>query len=146
MQVTKGNAKRVETKDLNGNPNGYLMELNKNGRRTGSYLSVAYPGCFKGYHLHKVREANYVCVRGKLKIILFLPTVGKREFSLGPGDKLHIPMNVPTGLSNEGDEEAWIINFPNPAYDPELKGEQVDFTEEEALQWTKTRSETSSLT
>ena len=43
----------------------------KNGQKTTCYLSVAYPGCFKGYHLHTVREANYVIVRGKAKIILY---------------------------------------------------------------------------
>jgi len=47
---------------------------------------------------------------------------------------LFIPPNVPTGLLNIGQEEAWMINYPDPAYDPELKDEQVDFTEEELEQ------------
>lgn len=136
MMIKSGRAHKVLTSDTNNVENGYLVELSKSGRRTDAYLTVAYPGCFKGYHLHKVREANYVCIRGRVRVILFTKR-GKQEFILssdGP-DKLHIPMNIPTGISNEWSEEAWLVNFPNPAYDPELKDEQIDFTEAEAITW-----------
>lgn len=133
-EVLISTCKKVITFDLNKNQNGYLIELfkAKNGRFTTVYLSATAPGGFKGYHLHKVREANYVCVKGKIKIILYTKQ-GREEHVLSAdgGERLHIPNNIPTGLSNEWKEEAWIINFPSPAYDPELKGEQLDFTEEE---------------
>lgn len=123
-------AKRIKTFDLNKNENGFLIELSKDGDKTTSYLSCAFPGAFKGYHLHTVREANYVCVRGRLTVIMYTEE-GRQEVKLMVGSKLHIPINVPTGLKNDGDEEAWIINFPNPPYDPTLKDEQVDYTEEQ---------------
>lgn len=125
-------AKKVATKDMNGNENGFLIELVKQGNHTVSYLSCCFPGAFKGYHLHKVREANYICVRGELTVIMYYPT-GRKEVKLTAANpmRLNIPTYVPTGLRNDGTEEAWIINNPSPAYDPELKGEQVDYTQEQ---------------
>jgi hypothetical protein len=113
-KVAKGKAKKVGTFDLSGKENGFLMELFKEGDKTVAYLSAASPGAFKGYHLHRVRAARYVCLKGTMTIILYL--------------------NVPTGLQNSGTEEAWLINYPDPPYDPSLKDEQVDYTQEELEQ------------
>lgn len=125
-------AKRVVTYDHNGAPNGWLVELYKDGPKTTAYLTAASPGAFKGYHLHRVRAARYVCVRGRMKIILYVD--GRREEHLldaSNPQRLFIPANVATGLENVGDEEAWLINFPDPPYDPDLKDEQVEYTRAE---------------
>jgi dTDP-4-dehydrorhamnose 3,5-epimerase-like enzyme len=125
-------AKKVTTYDLNKKENGFLIELFKDGKKTTAYLSAAKPGAFKGYHLHRVRAARYVCLKGTMKIILYVN--GIREEHILSADnlkRLFIPNNIPTGLQNIGTEEAWLINFPDPAYDPNLKDEQVDFTQEE---------------
>ena len=132
MNVNIEFAKKIITKDVNGKENGFLIELTKDGRLTTSYLSCCGPKAFKGYHLHKVREANYVCVKGRLTVILYTKH-GRQEFALSQDNpqRLHIPVNIPTGLRNDDDEEAWIVNHPSPAYDPLLEGEQVDFTQTE---------------
>jgi dTDP-4-dehydrorhamnose 3,5-epimerase-like enzyme len=131
-QVSQNIAKKVLTYDLNGQENGFLMEMFKDGEKTLLYLSAALPGAFKGYHLHRVRAARYVCLKGIMKIILYVN--GQREeHILNPGDKLNIPNNIPTGLQNIGNEEAWLVNFPDPSYDPNLKDEQVDYTEDELI-------------
>lgn len=127
-------AKRVTTKDLDGNENGFLIELfkSKDNTKTEVYLSAATPGAFKGYHLHRVRAARYMCVRGSMKIILYVN--GKREEHILTEDnnvRLYIPKNIPTGLMNIGEVDGWLVNYPDPAYDPNLKDEQVDFTEEQ---------------
>ena len=132
-------AKKVTTYDHSHNENGFLIELFKSYDRTKTevYLTAATPGAFKGYHLHRVRAARYVCVKGKMKITLYVPgTMEKEEHILEAGDpkRLFIPKDVATGLENIGDEEAWLVNYPDPAYDPELKDEQVEYTEEELLQ------------
>jgi hypothetical protein len=129
-------AKKVITHDHQGNPNGFLIELDKQGDLTRSYLSCALPGAFKGYHLHRVREANYVCIRGKLAVIMFSMVDGQAHRQVAMLDsskptRLHIPIDVATGLWNYGTEEAWIINTPTPAYDPNLKDEQVDFNKDQ---------------
>ena len=125
-------AKRAQTFDLDGNENGFLTELFKDGEETTVYLSALKVNSFKGYHLHRIRKARYVCVKGKIKIILYKNK--KREEYILDADnpsRLFIPNNVATGLQNIGDEEAWLINYPDPAYDPNLKDEQVEYTEEE---------------
>lgn len=132
-KVQEGVTKKVITFDLTGKENGFLMELFTEGDKTVAYISAALPGAFKGYHLHRVRAARYVCLKGKMNIILYIN--GKREeHLLTPGKKLSIPHNIPTGLHNVGDEEAWLINYPDPPYDPTLRDEQIDYTEEELEQ------------
>ena len=125
-------AKRVATYGHDGAENGWLLELYKDGRLTTAYLTACAPGAFKGYHLHRVRAARYVCVRGRMKIILYAG--GQRQEHVldaaNPG-RLFIPANTATGLQNIGDEEAWLINYPDPPYDPNLADEQVEYTQEE---------------
>jgi len=133
-QVKTETAKKAITYDLSGKENGFLIELFKNedGTKTKVYLTCAKPGAFKGYHMHRVRAARYMAVKGKMKIILYVN--GKREEHILTADnltRLYIPKNTPTGLENIGNEDAWLINYPDPAYDPSLKDEQVDFTQEE---------------
>ncbi len=125
-------AKKVVTYDHDGNENGWLIELYREGAKTTAYLTAAAPGAFKGYHLHRVRAARYVCIRGRMKIILYHD--GQRQEHLldaAAPARLFIPPNVATGLENIGDEEAWLINYPEPAYDPGLKDEQVEYTQAE---------------
>ncbi len=132
-------AKKVKTSDHQGRENGWLMELYKDGEKTQSYLTAALPGAFKGYHLHRVRAARYVAVKGKMKIICYEFKDGKwapKEFILSADNpqRLFIPKNIATGLENIGDEEAWLVNYPDPAYDPSLKDEQVEYSLEELEQ------------
>ena len=46
-------------------------------------------------------------------------------------ERLFIPKQIPTGLENVSREEAWLINYPDPPYDPRLLDEQVEYTQEE---------------
>ncbi|MBI4363246.1 MAG: WxcM-like domain-containing protein [Candidatus Doudnabacteria bacterium] len=134
-------AKKMQTKDHSGKENGWLVEMfkSKDGSKTEVYLSTALPGAFKGYHLHRVRAARYVCLKGKMRIITYEREGNKWVRSENILDasvpqRLFIPKNVATGLENIGDEEGWLINYPDPPYDPELKDEQVEYTQEELEQ------------
>ena len=138
-------AKYVRTRDHSGNDNGFLIEMFKSpdDHFTEVYLSAATPGAFKGYHLHRVRAARYVCLKGRMRIILYLPheeggkTTWMREEHIMDAKepkRLFIPKNVATGLENIGDEEGWLVNYPDPPYDPDLKDEQVEYTQEELEQ------------
>lgn len=127
-------AKKVKTIDLSGAENGSLIELYRDGDKTVAYLTTVFPGMFKGYHLHRVRAARYVCLKGKMKIIVYIPGSKESEEYILDAQKpqrLFIPNNVATGLLNIGKEEAWLINYPDPPYDPNLEDEQVEYTEEE---------------
>lgn len=134
-------AKKVTTYDLARQENGFLIELFKDketGEKTEAYLTAAKPGAFKGYHLHRVRAARYVCIKGKMKITTYEREGDKwvkQETILNASNptRMFIPKDVATGLLNIGDEEGWLINYPDPAYDPSLTDEQVEYTEEELL-------------
>lgn len=132
--ATTEQAKKVTTFDHEKNENGFLIELYKDGDKTTAYLTAATSGAFKGYHLHRVRSARYVCIKGKMKITLIKPgTLEKEEYILDASSpqRLFIPHNIATGLENIGDEDAWLINYPDPPYDPSLKDEQVEYSQEE---------------
>ena len=118
----------VATKEINGS----LIELYKDEDKTVAYLTTAKPGAFKGYHLHKLRQSHYVCIKGKMKITVVKDSE-KEEYILDSQtqERLLIPTNVYIGLENIGEEEAWLINYPSPSYNPDLKDEQVDKTREE---------------
>lgn len=129
-------AKRVPTYDAGGRENGWLLELFKDGEKTVAYLTAAKPGAFKGYHLHRVRAARYVPVRGRMRIILYSRRDGRwtrEEHILDAQEprRLFIPKDVATGIENIGDDEGWLINYPDPPYDPSLKDEQVEYTQAE---------------
>lgn len=128
--------KRVITKNLNNQSNGTLTEVYKDGEKTLVYMTSVKSGFSKGYHLHRIRAARYFPILGKVKIVLWIPghpESEKEEYILDSANPqtLYIPKNVATLLLNEGDFEAFFINFPDPAYDPKLKDEQVEYTEEE---------------
>lgn len=140
-QVSLESAKKVITKDADGRENGWLMELYKSadGSKTEAYLTAALPGAFKGYHLHRVRAARYVALKGKMKIITYQRqgqdwVRSEHILEAGTPERMYIPKDVATGLENIGQEEAWLINYPDPAYDPSLKDEQVEYTQEELEQ------------
>lgn len=135
-------AKKVTTFDHAKQENGFLIELFKDketGERTEAYLTAAIPGAFKGYHLHRVRAARYVALKGKMKITTYEhngESWEKTETILDAENptRMFIPKDIATGLENIGEEEAWLINYPDPSYDPNLKDEQVEYTEDELLQ------------
>lgn len=134
--------KFVKTFDHQGAENGWLMELFKDketSTKTEVYLSAALPGAFKGYHLHRVRAARYVALKGTMRIIMYERKNDawvrtEQVLEAGKHNRLFIPKNVATGLENIGTEEAWLVNYPDPAYDPELKDEQVEYSQEELEQ------------
>lgn len=109
--------------------NGYLIELFTEGDQTVVYLTATFPKSFKGYHLHQVRRGRMICLRGRLKFTI-VEGQKKIEHILDAAmpERLTLPTNVYIGIENIGDEEAWLVNFPDPPYDPSLKDEQLEKT------------------
>ena len=125
--------KVVTTYGHDGKENGWLMEIEKDGDKTTAYATAIKPGSFKGSHLHRIRTANYICVTGNVLVVLYDyidKKWVKREIPMTKGGELHIPINIPTAIYNVGSVEAIILNFPVPAYDPNVN-EQVEYTEED---------------
>lgn len=113
-------------------PNGSLVELLKDGEKTTLYMTITAKGAFKGYHLHQMRRSRFVCLKGTVKITV-VEGAEKREFLLDASrpERLFLPTQVYIGIENIGEEEAWLLNFPDPPYDPRLANEQLEKTPED---------------
>ena len=88
------------------------------------YLTTAYPGVVKAWHLHK-KQTDFLCViRGMMKVVLCddredSPTLGEvNEFFIGDHNSLaiSIPPFVYHGFKCISDTEAMVINVPSEPY------------------------------
>lgn len=88
------------------------------------YVSTTYPGVVKAWHLHKVQDDNFCCVRGMVKLVLYdsrddSPTKGTvREYFLGDHNPklVRVPAGVHHGWKCVSQEEAIVINIPTEPY------------------------------
>jgi len=125
--------KQIPTRGPGGINNGRVIELSKNGRKTTAYVTVTAPGQMKGFHLHRRRTCCFVPVRGRLTVIL-VDKGSRAEFDLDSAQprRLIVPPGICIGLKNKETGEAWLLNLPDPAYDPDDCDEQVEVSPEEA--------------
>ncbi len=132
---TKENKKHM-TKDKDDLINGFLIPIYnekenffKHGEEPKQvYLTVVAPGCIKGPHLHKIRKGFFTCVKGDVRIVLKINGSYVEYFS---GDNykflsIEVPTNVPAAIQNIGKEDAYVLNMPSPAWDPNMDDEYTD--------------------
>ena len=89
------------------------------------YMTTAYPGVVKAWHMHRRQWDMMACVRGTVRLALYdgredSPTKGQiDEFHMGELRPLlvRIPPGVYHGFLNVGTEVALIINVPTEPYD-----------------------------
>ena len=82
------------------------------------YFSTIYHQSIKGWHLHKESTLNYVCIKGKVKLVLFdnrkeSSTKGVyQELILSPEDYflVTIPPNIWNGFKGLDESESIIAN------------------------------------
>ena len=82
------------------------------------YFSTIYHQSIKGWHLHKESTLNYVCIKGKVKLVLFdnrkeSSTKGVyQELILSPEDYflVTIPPNIWNGFKGLDKAESIIAN------------------------------------
>jgi len=136
---TKKNQKFI-TRNLNNEENGYLIPIyNINDRFHDDdkvpqqvYLSVVKPNEIKGPHLHYIRTGFFTCIRGDVRIIL---KENGRYLTYLSGENheylsVIIPTGVPAAIQNIGDEDAFVLNMPSPAWTPEMNDEHTaDFSD-----------------
>ena len=122
----------VWVKDLRVIPDerGRLMEIlrrdDEGFDRFGQvYLSTTYPGVVKGWHLHKVQDDFFACVRGMVKLVIYdareeSPTQGMlKEYFIGDHNQqlVKVPAGTYHGWKCISPEEALVINIPSEPYD-----------------------------
>ena len=136
---TKINPK-FNTKDLRGDANGYLVPiynihdgffpLGEEPKQV--YLTVVAPHQIKGPHLHYIRTGCFTCIKGNARFVLKTAT-GYEVVLSGEEHNYRsviVPVGVPAALQNLGDEEAFVLNMPYPAWTPDMNDEHTaDFSD-----------------
>ena len=82
------------------------------------YFSTIYKDCIKAWHLHKESSLNYVCIKGKVRLVLFddrknSSTLGQYQeiiLSLDDYFLITIPPNIWNGFKGIKEEESIVAN------------------------------------
>jgi dTDP-4-dehydrorhamnose 3,5-epimerase len=117
---------KIITKNKEGKPNGFLVPIfNVHDKFVDEeqypkqvYLTVAAPGEVKGPHLHLKRWGLFTCIRGNIKIVVRTENGYEEYFSGEDYDfaTVQVPAGIPVALQNIGDQDAYILNMPSPAW------------------------------
>jgi dTDP-4-dehydrorhamnose 3,5-epimerase len=91
------------------------------------YFSSVYPGVVKGWKNHTSLTANYACVHGRIKIVIYddraeSPTRGGlQEVVVGPDEYalVVIPPGIWHGFQGLGDPVSVLANCSTEPHDPE---------------------------
>jgi dTDP-4-dehydrorhamnose 3,5-epimerase len=128
----------VWVKDLAVIPDerGRLMEIlraDDDGFETFGqvYISTTYPGVVKAWHLHKVQDDNFCCVKGMVKLVLYdarddSPTKGTlTEYFIGDHNPklVRVPAGVYHGWKCISEDESIVVNVPTEPYNREAPDE-----------------------
>jgi dTDP-4-dehydrorhamnose 3,5-epimerase len=95
------------------------------------YATTTYPGVVKAWHLHRVQDDNFCCVKGMVKLVLYdgregSPSKGTlTEYFIGEHSMqlVRVPAGVHHGWKCISEDEAIVINVPTEPFDPESPDE-----------------------
>jgi dTDP-4-dehydrorhamnose 3,5-epimerase-like enzyme len=140
MEIRTLAHKKFTTKDEHGDVNGFLVPIynihdkffapGKEPQQV--YMTTILPGTTKGPHLHFIRTGFFTCIKGNVRVVLKTDE-GYQVFFSGE-DYEYQSIEVPTGIAAAvqclGDEEAFLLNMPNPAWTPDMNDEHTaDFSD-----------------
>lgn len=140
MEIRTLAHKKFTTKDEHGDVNGFLVPLYNihdgffaEGREPQQvYLTTILPGKIKGPHLHFIRTGFFTCIKGNVRVVLKTEK-GFEVFFSGEDyeyTSIEVPTGVPAAVHALGDEEAYLLNMPNPAWTPDMNDEHsADFSD-----------------
>jgi dTDP-4-dehydrorhamnose 3,5-epimerase len=95
------------------------------------YVSTTYPGVVKAWHLHRVQDDNFCCVKGMVKLVLYDGRESSRtkgtvtEYFIGDHNQVlvRVPAGVHHGWKCISAEESIVVNVPTEPYDPNAPDE-----------------------
>jgi len=123
--------KDVKIKNLKkiSDERGFLMEMLRNDDDIfiefgQAYITAVNPGFVKGWHYHKAQIDNFICVKGKVKVVLYDARKGSETYkmvneiflSLDEPKLLQIPRFVYHGFEADCGEQSIILNIPTKKY------------------------------
>ncbi len=135
MEIRTLPHKKFTTKDEHGEVNGFLVPLfniHDNFFASGKepqqvYMTTILPGTIKGPHLHFIRTGFFTCIKGNVRVVL-KTDAGYKVFFSGEDyeyTSIEVPTGVPAAVQCLGDEEAYLLNMPNPAWTPDMNDEHT---------------------
>jgi dTDP-4-dehydrorhamnose 3,5-epimerase len=88
------------------------------------YITTAYPGVVKAWHMHKIQTDNFTCVHGQMKVVLYdareeSPTFKEvNEFIVGEKNSIliSVPPFVYHGFKAIGTETAYFLSVPTEPF------------------------------
>ena len=140
MKIKQKKNPKFLTKSNSGLVNGFLVPIyniydgffSKGEEPQQVYMTVISPNHVKGPHLHFIRTGSFTCIRGNARFILKIDD-GYEVIYSGENYEyttIIVPTGVPAALQNLGDEDALILNMPQPAWTPEMNDEHTaDFSD-----------------
>lgn len=140
MEIKIKEAAAIPTYDQDGASTGSLIPIynvndnfcDVNKQPQQAYITIVSPGRIKGPHLHYLRTGFFTCVKGNARFIVKTANEYQQVLS---GEKhgyrsVIIPAGVPAAIQNIGDDEAYILNLPSPAWTPDQNDEHTaDFSD-----------------
>jgi dTDP-4-dehydrorhamnose 3,5-epimerase-like enzyme len=135
MTITTKVNKKFATKDHQGQTSGFLVPIynvHEDFFPAGMapqqvYLTVISPRLIKGPHLHFIRTGCFTCIKGNARFIL-KTEADYQVFYSGESHEFRsviVPTGVPAALQNLGDDEAYVLNMPTPAWTPTMNDEHT---------------------
>ena len=121
-----------------GDVRGYLTELFRSdelpeGFLPGmGYISVTHPGISRGPHEHVHQTDLFAFVDGEYELRLwenrdgFEPWEIRITVGVGNPSAVIVPPGVVHGYKNVGDQDAYVLNFPDKLYGGQNRSEPVD--------------------
>lgn len=126
MALPKKENRKIETKDRNGQENGFVVPIfnihdgfvSPEQHPKQVYLTVVAPGTAKGPHLHLKRWGLFTCIKGNVKIVAktadgYTEALSGEQHAFAT---IQLPAGTPAVLINEGTEPAYVLNMPSPAW------------------------------
>lgn len=131
---------RIETRDANGNVNGWLAPLwhaDQGPKIEQVYITAVAPGCMKGPHLHMKRRGLFYLISGTGALVLKTNDYALAEsmvtdpkgwpayrfFDLNNGyavfyhaNGIQVPAGIACALYNTGNIDAVFLNMPSPPW------------------------------
>jgi len=119
-------------------PRGWLVELFRDDELpegfepTMGYLSLTHPGIARGPHEHREQSDGFVFLSGTFEITLWENRSGRERVKqvILAGEANPIFLVVPPGVvhayRNVGEQDAFVLNFPDRLYAGWGKKEPVD--------------------
>lgn len=140
MNIRTSTHKKFITRDEVGEANGFLVPIynihddffaaGKHPEQV--YLTTILPEKTKGPHLHYIRTGFFTCIKGNVRVVLKVNGCYEIFYSGESHEytSIEVPKGVPAVIQCLGNEEAYMLNMPSPAWTREMDDEhKADFSD-----------------